>query len=397
MLRTVSGVRNHTPTAVAKVILSYHLGDWSGGLDLNSVGVQIRRHWHLIVFILGLVFVFWLIWVLRSVLLPFIVGFILASLLLPIIHWVEKHLPGAGKKPKLKQLKRIAIIVVVYVLSLTVIGLVIFYIITVVGKALGTLTQDTSQIIPNGLDAIAQWLKSIPLLSNPSIQDNIDVYIAKAGAALPTVLNDFLTRGVKIIQSSTGMVLGFIIMPIFIFFILKDWGRLRDRFYAALPTWALTHTKNILSILQNVVGRYIRGQLLLGLAVGLCAGVLLFIMKIEFALPLAIFAGLTEMVPMIGPWLGGGLAVVVTLATAPEKAIWVGVGFLLIQLLENNLLVPRIQGSQMEIHPAFIIMLSVLGAYFAGILGFIIILPLTMTIIKIFKYFRDSTRDGGFS
>ncbi|HEX9896830.1 MAG TPA: AI-2E family transporter [Dehalococcoidales bacterium] len=364
---------------------------------MNSVGALIKRHWQLIVFTLGLVFVLILIWALRSVLLPFIIGFILASLLLPIIHWVEKHLLGAGKKPKLKQLKRIAIIVVVYVLTLAVIGLLIFYTITLVGKAMGTLTQDTSQIIPNGLYTIKQWLKSIPLLSSPTIQAQIDALALKAGVALPNVLNDFLTSTVKMVQTSAGMILGFIIMPIFIFFILKDWGRLRDRFYATLPTWALTHTKSILSILQNVVGRYIRGQLLLGLAVGLCVGVLLFVMKIEFALPLAIFAGITELVPTIGPWLGGGLGVLVTLATAPEKVIWVGLGYLLIQLLENNLLVPRIQGSQMEIHPAFIIMLSILGAYFAGILGFIIVLPLTMTVIKIFKYLRDSTRDGAIS
>jgi len=82
---------------------------------------------------------------------------------------------------------------------------------------------------------------------------------------------------------------------------------------------------------------------------------------------------------------------------APEKTIFVALGYLIIQLLENNLLVPKIQGSQMNIHPAFIIILSVIGAYFAGILGFIIVLPLTMTVIKIFKYLRDSTRDGSIS
>ncbi len=394
-LHRAFGVRNHP-----NLVLRSHPSSskWlQRGLDLNSVGVLIRSHWRLIVFILGLVFVFWLLWVLRSVLLPFIVGFILAYLLLPIIRWVEKHLPGAGKKPKLKQLKRISIIVVVYLLALAVIGLVIFYAITIVGKALGTLTQDASRIIPNGLAAITQWLKSLPILSPSSIQQKIDVYSTQAGAALPNVLKDFLTRGVKIVQTSAGMILGFIIMPIFIFFILKDWDRLRDKFYAALPLWTRTHTKSIFSILQNVVVRYIRGQLLLGLAVGLCAYILLMVLRIDFALPLAIFAAATELVPMIGPWLGGSLAVVVTLATSPEKVIWVAIGYLLIQLLENNLLVPRIQGSQMEIHPAFIIVLSVLGAYFAGIVGFIIILPLTMAIIKIFKYLRDSTRDGRFS
>ena len=193
------------------------------------------------------------------------------------------------------------------------------------------------------------------------------------------------------------MILGFVAMPVFLFFILKDWDKLRDSFIAGTPLWTRTHAKNIFTIIQNVTGRYIRGQLLLGLAVGTCAFILLTILRIDFALPLAVFAAVTELVPMIGPWLGGGLAVVVTLATAPEKLIWVGLGYLLIQLLENNLLVPKIQGSQMEIHPAFIIMLSVLGAYFAGIMGFIIVLPLTMAIIKIFKYLRDSSRDGGFS
>lgn len=146
-----------------------------------------------------------------------------------------------------------------------------------------------------------------------------------------------------------------------------------------------------------MVVRYVRGQLLLGLAIGLCAYTLLLILKIDYPLPLAVFAGLMEMVPMIGPWLGGGLAVLVTLATAPEKIIWVALGYVVIQLIENNLLVPKIQGSQMQIHPAFVIILSVVGAYFAGILGFIIILPFTMLIIRIFKYLWESTHNGSMT
>jgi predicted PurR-regulated permease PerM len=329
--------------------------------------------------------------------LPFIVGFILASLLLPIIRWVEKRLTGTGKKPKLKQLKRISIILIVYVLSLVVIGLIVFYTITLVGQAFGTLTQNTSQIIPNALDMIKQWLKSLKILSSPTIQLQIDVYAAKAAAALPGALNGFLTSGVKIVQTSSGLILGFIIMPIFIFFILKDWDRLRDKFYAALPLWTRTHTKGIFSILQNVVVRYVRGQIILGLVVGICVYLLLFFMKINFALPLAVFAAIMELVPTVGPWLGGGLAVVVTLATVPDKVIWVALGYVIIQLTESNLLLPRIQGTQMGINPAFILLLIVLGSHFAGILGFIIVLPLTMVIIKIFKYFRDSTRDGSIS
>ena len=352
------------------------------------------KHWQLNVFVVGLIFVCWLIWILRSVLLPFIVGLILAYLLLPIIRWVEKHLLKPNEKPKIKQLKRIAIVLIIYLLSLIIIGLVVFYIITIASKAVGNLVQNAQQTLPNGMATITNWLKSLKILSNPTIQQNIDAYITKAGAALPGILSSFLTTGVKIIQSSTSLILGFIIMPIFIFFLLKDWDNLRDKFYAGLPQWARIHTKNFFSILQTSIIHYIRGSLILALIVAILTYIYLTILRIDFALPLAVFIGITEMVPLIGPWLGGALAVIVTLATAPGKAIWVVIGYLVILQIENQLIGPKIRGSQMEIHPAFLIILTVLGAYFAGILGLIIVLPLAMVVIKTFKYLRDSVRDG---
>lgn len=364
---------------------------------MASVGVLIRKYWRLTVFILWLIFICCLLWVLRNVFLAFVVGFILAYLLLPIIRWVEKRLPGTNNKPKLKQLIRISTILAVYLLALAVVGLLVFYTVTLIGKNLGTVTQDISKVIPDGLDKIKLWLKTIPLLSSPSMQANIDAYTAKAQAALPGVLQGFLTNGVKIFQSSGSLILGFTSLPVFIFFLLKDWGGLRDKFYAGLPPWTRIHTKGIFDILQNVVVRYIRAQLIRAVIVGVCFYLVLFIMKIDFALPLAVFAAVMELVPTIGPWLGFGLAVLVTLATAPEKIIWVAVGFFAIQMIEGNLIMPKIQGSQMEIHPAIILVLTVLGAYLAGILGFIIILPLAMAVIKIFKYLRDSTREGIFS
>ena len=364
---------------------------------MSSVSARLQRHWQLLAVILGLAVVFSLLWALRSVMLPFLVGYLLAILLLPVIKWVERRLPGAGKQPKFPQLKRVSIIVVVYLLSLGVIGLAMFYAVTVAGKALWTLTQEASQTIPNGLSTVKQWLKAIPLLSHPAIQENIDVYAAKAGVALPGLLKDFLTRGMRFFQTSLGMIMGFVSMPIFIFFILKDWCGLRDRYYEALPQWARVHNRNILAILHDVVGRYLIGQMLLGLAVGLCAYALLSIMRIEYALPLAVFAGITELVPQLGPWLGGGLGVLVTLATAPERVVWVGLGYIVIQMFENNLLVPRIQGRQMKIHPALILVLCVMGAHFGGILGIIMILPLTMAVMKISTYLRERVRDGSLN
>jgi predicted PurR-regulated permease PerM len=114
----------------------------------------------------------------------------------------------------------------------------------------------------------------------------------------------------------------------------------------------------------------------------------LFIMRIKFALSLAIIAGVTELIPILGPLIGGALALVVTLATAPEKAIWVLLLYVVVQLLENNLLVPRIQGHYLRIHPAVALFLLVLGAYVAGFWGIVLIVPLAATIVEIYRYLR---------
>jgi len=355
---------------------------------MGSVNSTLKKEWRLIAYIIGLLLLFVLLWVWRSVLLPFVLGFIFAYLLLPIIRWLEKRLTSKSKRPRFRNFMRIITIVIVYLLALAIVGLLIFYVINATGNAINDFQGDVTQLIPNGLDTIRNWVKSLPFLSSPSMQERIDSYFQQASDALPGVLINFLSSGVKIISTSANTIIGFIIMPIFMFFILKDWEKIRDRFYEGQAPWLRKHSRATFSILRNVVIRYMRGQLFLGLVVGGCAYIMLLIFGIPFALPLAIFSGLTELVPMIGPWIGGGLGVLVTLAVAPDKALWVGLGYVIIQLLENNILVPRIQGTQMEIHPAFVILLSVLGAYFAGILGFIIILPATMAIIKFYRYFR---------
>jgi predicted PurR-regulated permease PerM len=136
---------------------------------------------------------------------------------------------------------------------------------------------------------------------------------------------------------------------------------------------------------------------MLGLVVSYFCFIGLLILQVPFAPTLAAIAGLTELIPMLGPWIGGAAAVVVTLATAPEKAIWVILLFLVVQLLENNLLVPRIHGGYLRIHPAVLMVLLVLGAYMAGFWGILLVAPLTATSVEIYKYVRRCIEADGAS
>jgi predicted PurR-regulated permease PerM len=108
---------------------------------------------------------------------------------------------------------------------------------------------------------------------------------------------------------------------------------------------------------------------------------------------LALFAGIGELIPILGPWISGAVVVIVTLALAPEKVIWVILLCLGVQLVENSLLVPRIQGGYLRIHPAILIALLVISAYIAGFWGLLLAAPLTATAVEIYKYIRQSYQE----
>jgi predicted PurR-regulated permease PerM len=87
---------------------------------------------------------------------------------------------------------------------------------------------------------------------------------------------------------------------------------------------------------------------------------------------LGVAAGMTELMPIIGPWIGGAAGVLVALATAPDKVLWVILLYLAIQLLENSLLVPRIQGDALKLHPIAVMIIIVVGSQMFGIWGIIL-------------------------
>jgi len=348
-----------------------------------------KRHWRLASFILGIVIVFLLLYALRSALLPFVFGLVLAYLLLPVISWIEKRLP---RQNKWQQPKRVTLILLIFIVLLGLVGFFSFFIFTAVIDAFLGLVQNAPQYISEGLRTLQEWAELLRQQFPPEMRQQVDKFILDVGVAVGNAIRDVFARGISFIPSTFSLILGFASLPIFLFYILKDSEKLNKGLYSALSPWVAEHTKNIVSIIERVLGRYIRAQLMLGVIVAYLCFIGLLILRIEFAAALAAFAGATELIPLLGPWIGGGAAVIVTLAIAPGKAIWVALLFLLVQLLENNLLVPRIQGGYLRIHPALLVVLLVLGAYIAGFWGIILAAPLTATIVEIYKYVRSSIK-----
>jgi predicted PurR-regulated permease PerM len=357
---------------------------------LNSFSTFIKKNWQIITFIIGLMLFFWLIWKLISVILPFLIGLIIAYLLLPVIRWLEKRLPGGNKYP---EAQRISIIIGVYLIGLLILASAVIYIMTVVAITASLLWQNLPMLISGVVTRVQDLLAAIRLEVPASMLQQYDQSIKEGGIIAINALRDgLLGQGYSLTVTSTGLILGFLSMPLVVFFMLKDWNNLRDGFYASMPSWASEHAKNVVDILERVMGRYIRGQIVMSIVIGSLVYILLTILGIEFAPALAVWAALMENIPLLGVWLSIITGVAIALATSPDKALWLFLGYIVIQLIENNLLVPRVQGAVMKMNPIFIILVSVIGAYLAGLAGFIIAVPVSATVIELLKYFRLNFR-----
>ncbi|HUG14561.1 MAG TPA: AI-2E family transporter [Thermomicrobiales bacterium] len=128
------------------------------------------------------------------------------------------------------------------------------------------------------------------------------------------------------------------------------------------------------------VGQWLRGQLTLCVIIGVCAGIGYGLIGLRFWLLLAVFAGITEIVPIIGPWIGGIPAFIVALLDGWQKAIIVAVFLVLLQFLENSVLVPRVMKGAVGLSPLTVFLAVLAGAEFMGPLGALLAIPIAAAI-----------------
>lgn len=346
------------------------------------------RYRRIFVFVIAVALFFWLAWVLRNVLIPFFVGLILAYLLYPPMRWIEKQLPV---DKRWNGIIRVILIFLVYLIVLGIIGGVGYLVIPSIVNSATEFFSNLPELVPDFVDRIQSWMNSLRNRLPDELRSQIDTYLSSLTNAIGSAIQDALIGAIGLLTANINLIIGFAALPVFLFYILKDAEKLTNSFYSSLTPWASKQSRGIIDIIRNVFGRYIRAQLILGLVVGGLDFIGLTVLGVPFAPALAAWAGISELIPVIGPWLGGAAGVIVTLAVDPGKTIWVALMYFIVQMLENNLLVPRITGGILQIHPAIVLLLLVLGGYFAGFWGILLIVPLTATLVQLFKFIAGAT------
>jgi predicted PurR-regulated permease PerM len=141
---------------------------------------------------------------------------------------------------------------------------------------------------------------------------------------------------------------------------------------------------DVLGQVDDKLGRWFRGQLALGVVIGSMTFAALSILGLPFALPLAVLAGILEAIPTLGPVISGVPAVIVALTISPTLALLVVITYIVIQMLENNLIVPKIMQHAVGLNPVLVILGVMVGANLMGVLGALLSIPFISFLIVLY-------------
>jgi predicted PurR-regulated permease PerM len=328
----------------------------------------------------------------REALTPFIVGLLIVYLLDPPVERLNRA--GLPRPLAILFVYLVAVVVLIEAINVTLRPVVeqvtlLFRDLPGLASQLDHQLQQVSEVY-RGLDlppqlrsAIDEWLRD---LSNGGL--GVD-----PGVLLPVVN---LTAGF------VSSLFGYFIIPVWAFYLLKDRRTLVACFDQALPAEWRSDVWAVIRIGERVLGQWIRGQVFLGLTVGFATFVGLLILSVavdpvfgRFALLLALVAGLLELLPIIGPIIAAVPALLLAATAGPQAVVAAFLLYLLVQQVENNLLVPKIQGDAVALHPSIVMFALVIGGAIAGLMGAILALPITAAGRDIFAYLFARLSPGG--
>ncbi len=320
----------------------------------------------LIVGLLLFALLVWGIYLVRSTVMILIISFLLAYILDPIASYFEY-----------KGLSRTQATLAVFAIFGFLLGVLFYFIIPVIINQITNVQSmlgDNSSV--NSLEKFDLMLKErFPFLVN------IPIDIPNE---LNKILIGFTDSALSLIMDLFSIITTFIIIPFAVFFILKDGLKLKKGFIRLIPNKYFEMTLNIMHKTDQQLGGFLRGQFIDASIIGLLATVALWILGVDYFALIGVFAGLTNLIPYVGPLMGAIMAVTVVIIKGGSTTliILVAVAFALIQLTDNILVQPLVVAKNVDLHPLSVLLVVIIGGQFFGILGMLLAVP-AISIIKV--------------
>lgn len=336
---------------------------------------DLRVNWLIAISLTG-----WLLYLLAPVLTPFVAAALLAYIGDPL----------ADRLQRLKMPRTLAVIAVFVLTFLSLMLLVVL---------VGPLIQSQVVALFDALPEIARqfeqvWMPNIAGYLNIEAGDDVGI-----GAFLSRYSDMAGTWGTKVLVSVTksggavaAAVLSLFLVPILTFYLLRDWDSILAHLGALLPSKQRETIVGLARETDEVLGAFLRGQLLVMLALAIIYSVGLSLVGLKFAIAIGVVSGLVSFVPYLGFVFGIGLASL-TVALEPHP-MWLLLGvvatFSIAQLLEGSILTPKLVGDRIGLHPVIIIFAVAAGGQLFGFFGILLALPAASVLSVLVRFAYNS-------
>lgn len=322
-----------------------------------------------------------LIYLLTPILSPFLAGILLAYLGDPLVDRLERWMSRSWA------------VVLVFVLFALLLLLVLLVLLPMLGRQLVHLYQ----LAPLMLDWLQQqalpWFQTRFGLSENFWQlEHLKALFAEHLGRTTGIAGQLLSRATASGMAMLGWLGNLLLVPVVSFYLLRDWDILVAKLRALLPRRREKLIVQLVGECHEVLGAFLRGQLLVMLALGAVYALGLMLVGLDLGLLVGVLAGLASIVPYMGFVVGIGTALIAALfqfGTDPSALVGVVAVFVVGQMLEGMLLTPLLVGDRIGLHPVAVIFAILAGGQLFGFTGVLLALPVAAVIMVLLRHANE--------
>lgn len=348
---------------------------------MSAKKLVVSTYLQYVIIALGALLLFTFLRQIGGVLLTFLLAGILAYVLNPLVRQLE-----AWRIPRI-----LAVLGVFVALILSVLVALLVLIIPAVGEVQALI--ENPEILTDGVTNLLAWARNLPYVGErvyavdrTMLTEFVQSNAPSAGQVLSGALG--FIGGVF---GVFGTLLNLLLMLIVSVYLLLDRERISRAALGTVPATIRDQTVGLFQAVESTLVKYLKAQLVLCTIMGVIGWAIAYFTFGSYALLIGLWVGVTEIIPVLGPFLGAIPAVLIALFTGSlTQAIVVAALFLLAQQLEGNVLQPRIMGGSVGVHPLWVLFATLAATALYGIIGAAFAVPIVAIIAAAFRYLRGT-------
>lgn len=315
----------------------------------------------------------------RTILFPVIVSVVLTFIMHPLVEFFVR----IRCYPLKRTFSRTTAILLSFLVAIGVIILLLMFVLLPFAHEFERFAVNLPGYMKQTQELIFQLQQSFRQLELPeSVQNLIREGMSDAA--------DFsVDMGRRFLAGTIGFasrIIDLVVVPVLTFYFLKDWLSIRETFVNLAPAPQRARVRLIIEDIGTVISGYIRGQVTVSAVIGVLVFVGMYFFGLNYALTIGLIAALTEFVPIIGPIIGSIPALLIAVLVSPMLALKVAAFYVVVHQLENHIIVPKIMGHSIDLHPVSVILAFLVGAQLFGLAGMILAVPVAAMLKVLFNH-----------